>query len=450
MRAAIYLRISLDRYGDGLAVDRQREDCERIVEERGWDLVAIYDDPSISASSRTTIRPGYEQMIRDWTAGKFDAIVCWDLDRLTRQPRQLEDWIDAAEQRGLLLVTANGEADLTTDAGRFFARMKAAVSRQEIERKSARQKRAAQQRAQLGKAWGPRRPFGFEDDKVTHRLPEAEVVRRIYNDFISGVGQHDLCRRLNAEGHRTSTGNEWTQPVLRQFLLNPRNAGLRAYKGEIVGKAAWSPIVSEATFQAARDRLQGRSTGKGGGTGKHLLIGVAQCGVCDGPVGTSYTSSGARQYSCRAGHVSRSAERVEQYVEATIVEILTRHGVRAFLRRAEPAQVDLTNEADALRARQEALMTEFADGELSASQLRTANARIKERLAEITARMVTSESNAALRPLMDVDDIATAWETLDIPRRRAVIDALANVRIMRTTKGFKFDPSSVEITPRRS
>ena len=95
-------------------------------------------------------------------------------------------------------------------------------------------------------------------------------------------------------------------------------------------------------------------------------------------------------------------------------------------------------------------MTEFADGELSASQLRTANARIKERLAEITARMVTSESNAALRPLMDVDDIATAWETLDVPRRRAVIDALASVRIMRTTKGFKFDPSSVEITPRRS
>jgi hypothetical protein len=41
--------------------------------------------------------------------------VCWDLDRLTRQPRQLEDWIDAATDNGLKLTTANGEADLATD-----------------------------------------------------------------------------------------------------------------------------------------------------------------------------------------------------------------------------------------------------------------------------------------------------------------------------------------------
>ncbi|WP_267888213.1 recombinase family protein [Mycobacterium ostraviense] len=49
----------------------------------------------------------------------FDALVVWDLDRLTSQPRQLEDWIDAAEGRGLALITTNGEADLTTDGGRM-------------------------------------------------------------------------------------------------------------------------------------------------------------------------------------------------------------------------------------------------------------------------------------------------------------------------------------------
>ena len=139
-------------------------------------------------------------MVRDWQAGRFDAVVCWDLDRLTRQPRQLEDWIDAAEQRGLHLVTANGEADLGTDAGRMFARIKAAVSRQEVDRKSARQVRAAQQRAELGKGWGPRRPFGFAEDKVTHDPAEAAVVRRMYDDFNAGVGQREICRRLAAEG----------------------------------------------------------------------------------------------------------------------------------------------------------------------------------------------------------------------------------------------------------
>ncbi|WP_141753505.1 hypothetical protein ACLUU9_08325 [Rothia mucilaginosa] len=39
-------------------------------------------------------------------------MVCYDLDRLIRQPRELEDWIDRTESRGLFLVTANGDADL--------------------------------------------------------------------------------------------------------------------------------------------------------------------------------------------------------------------------------------------------------------------------------------------------------------------------------------------------
>ena len=55
---------------------------------------------------------------------------------------QLEDWIDAPELRGLALVTANGDADPSTDGGRMYARIKAAVARAEMERKGARQSAA--------------------------------------------------------------------------------------------------------------------------------------------------------------------------------------------------------------------------------------------------------------------------------------------------------------------
>lgn len=146
-RAAIYLRVSLDLTGEGLAVERQREDCERIVRERDWSIVETYVDNSISATDKSKARPAYDRTVADYKANRFDALVCWDLDRLTRQPRQLEDWIDAAEERGLRLVTANGEADLSTDGGRMYARIKAAVARAEVERKGARQSSAQQQRA---------------------------------------------------------------------------------------------------------------------------------------------------------------------------------------------------------------------------------------------------------------------------------------------------------------
>lgn len=117
-KVAIYLRISQDREMDGLAIDRQRQDCENLATYRGWEVVETYVDQSVSATDKTKARPAYTRMVTDYEAGKFSAIICYDLDRLTRQPRELEDWIDRAETHGLALVTANGDADLSTDGGR--------------------------------------------------------------------------------------------------------------------------------------------------------------------------------------------------------------------------------------------------------------------------------------------------------------------------------------------
>ena len=68
-----------------------------------------------------------------------------------RTPDLLFEYASSAEERGLRLVTANGEADLATDGGRMYARIKAAVARAEVERKGKRQSRAQQQRAEKGR-----------------------------------------------------------------------------------------------------------------------------------------------------------------------------------------------------------------------------------------------------------------------------------------------------------
>lgn len=194
-RAAVYVRVSLDATGEGLGVQRQEQDARAIIEARGWTLAGVYSDNSISASDARRHRPGYEALRRDHEAGLFDAVIVWDLDRLTRQARQLEDWIDAAEGRGLALVTANGEADLTTDAGRLFARIKAAVARSEVERKSARHRRALQQHAQAGKAPHGRALFGYTTTGEV--VPgEAEAVRRVFAAFDAGESLKSLARGL--------------------------------------------------------------------------------------------------------------------------------------------------------------------------------------------------------------------------------------------------------------
>lgn len=165
---------------DGLAIDRQRERCEELAKYRHWDVVETYVDQSKSATDRTKNRTDYDRMVADYQAGMFTAIICYDLDRLTRQPRQLEDWIDAAELRGLALVTANGDADLSTDGGRMYARIKAAVARAEMERKSARQSAAQKQRAVMGRAPKGMRPLGYtvNGDVIPE---EAEAVKGLFS-----------------------------------------------------------------------------------------------------------------------------------------------------------------------------------------------------------------------------------------------------------------------------
>ena len=94
-RAAIYLRISLDAAMDGLAIDRQRQDCEALAEQRGWDVVHTYVDQSISASKKDVDRPDYDAMVASLERGEIDAIICWDLagqsdrsDRITPAPQR--------------------------------------------------------------------------------------------------------------------------------------------------------------------------------------------------------------------------------------------------------------------------------------------------------------------------------------------------------------------------
>jgi DNA invertase Pin-like site-specific DNA recombinase len=115
-RAALYLRMSLDTTGEGLGIERQRAECEQVAKAKGWEIVGEYVDNSFSASKAKVVRPGYEQLMADLTLNKFEAVICYDLDRLTRQPRQLEDWIDLSRERDIALITANGEADLSTDS----------------------------------------------------------------------------------------------------------------------------------------------------------------------------------------------------------------------------------------------------------------------------------------------------------------------------------------------
>lgn len=446
MKAAVYLRQSLDRDGQGLAVERQRQDCTALCEARGW-VAVEYVDNSISASSGKA-RPAYARMLEDIAAGRIQGVVAWDLDRLHRRPIELEHFIDLADKHRLALATVTGDIDLSTDNGRLYARIKGSVARAEVERKSARQRRAGLQRAEAGKPWGPHRPFGFEDDKTTHRPEEAAAIRALYADLLAGISQHEMARNLNARGIKTTKGGEWVQSTVRELLRSPRNAGLRHYKGEIMGKGDWEPIVSEETWRVALQRTT--TTAGGGGPRKYLLSGIAKCGVCGLNMVTAYLPGKVRTYACTSGkHVARKAETVDQQVSETILTVLESAPLPSLTAdKNAPKYSELSKQADTLRHRLDSLAIEFADGELTASQLRAATDRLQSKIAEIEQTMTKRSTSAALAPLAGSEDLRKTWEGLSVARRRAIIDALAVVTMHPVKNRRNPEPESVEIAPR--
>lgn len=384
VRAAVYLRVSLDATGEGLAVDRQREDCLAIAKARGWRVVGEYVDNSISASDAKKNRPQYNALVDAYEAGAFDALICYDLDRLTRQPRQLEDWIDRAESRGLVLVTANGEADLGTDAGRLFARIKAAVARAEIERKGARQRRAHRQRAEHGKAPLGARLTGY--DMQGRIIPaEAALVRRVFDQFAAGDSLGGIAKALNAEGVPTRRGGQWRITALRVMLTNPRYIGRVTYLGEVKGEGDWEPLVSVEQFEAVNARLADPSRKwKGVGTERKYLgssIYRCECG--------ELMRAGSRVYECRAKCYMRSIKPVDELVLGIMRERLARPDLAELLARPQDntKAKELAATRKALQARLATVEADYDAGLIDGRRLAAASARIKAELDDVASTL---------------------------------------------------------------
>ena len=164
-QGGFYLRVSLDKSGDGLGIERQREDCRRLAEQRGWTVTSEIVENNTSATYGP--RPGFEQLLQLMESQQIDTVIVWHVDRLLRKMTDLERVIELVETSNVRVATVSGEIDLGTDMGRMVGRIMASVARAEVERKSARHKRANLQKAQAGKPHGSKRAYGYEADLVT-------------------------------------------------------------------------------------------------------------------------------------------------------------------------------------------------------------------------------------------------------------------------------------------
>jgi DNA invertase Pin-like site-specific DNA recombinase len=453
IRAAVYARISSDRDGDQLGVMRQVEDCERLCLGRRWEVAERYVDDHVSAYL-SRARPAYRRMLDDIQGGFLDAVVVWHLDRLHRQPRELEEFFQVCEEAGVSrLASVSGDIDLATHDGQFLARILGAVSRKESDDKSRRIRRKHEELALAGKiAGGGTRPFGFEQDRRTIREDEAVVIRESAERLLAGEAVRSICRDLEARGVPTVTGRPWVPQTLTRMLMSGRISGQREHRGELVAEAEWPGIITKEETARIRALLSDPNRRTNRSARRYLLVRLLRCGLCGELLVSRPRSGGARRYICArgpghtgCGHMYVLADPVEAFVVEAVLHRLDSPELACALDggNGDPDAERWQSEVEQSQVQLDELATLYGEREITLSEWRSARTPIEQRVTDAKKQLAKlSRTTALAGHVGNSGRLRERWSDLPLTRQHSIVAAVLDHIIVKPGRpGFNgFDP----------
>lgn len=440
--AVIYCRVSQDRTGEMLGVERQEPKCRELAERLGLTVTHVYVDNDISATNGST-RPKFEEMV----ASRPEVIIAWHQDRLLRLTSDLERVIDLGIDVHFV-TSSKGGLDLSTPAGRAVARTVAAWSQYEGEQKAERQWAANLQRAEKGYWQFSRRPYGYRrakgSDDIVIVPDEADIVREGYRRYIGGESLYAIAndwneRRIPTHDTNAAAGEStaWSMRRVQQLLRNSHYAGHVTYLGERVdAEPTWEPLIDQRTWDDYLATREGRTRpGSWSTATKHLLSGMLVCGVCGGRMlaRPEYRRSGDGErrtrmtYQCTAKWcVSILAGDVEPYVEGVVLARLQDRRIVAALRQT-PDIAPVQAELDDLREREKEIVGLIDDRLLSKGAARDRLLALQAKIEAAQKRLAAMRRHSPLTDIALARAVPTKWKRLGVLGQRRVIEELGLV-----------------------
>ncbi|MDR1187829.1 MAG: recombinase family protein [Bifidobacteriaceae bacterium] len=445
-RAVLYVRISDDPEGTEKGVDRQEADCRAYCEAQGLSVVEVFKENDTSAFKQRTIvlpsgekvrrvvRPKFHAMLRSFAGGGADVMVAYDLDRAVRDPRDLEDLIDAKVLHGFAVASTTGSLRLDSDADIAMARVLVAMANKSSADTARRVKRAARQQAVEGRWHGGRAPFGYVMGESTLTVvPErAALVRETADRVLAGESVYMITRTWNERGERTPGGGLWNESLLVRILRNPALKGLRSYRPvrpdgsqdrdgepELLTRGNWPPILAPELWDRVNSVMaerRERHKARVGAKRIYPFSGIIRCARC----GTAMRRQGP-SYVClngQRGVCSRrvNGDEIEELVEDALMSVFAQVSLdprRLSQNEAEAAtrRQELALSVDADRAALRRLDDDHYDGIIGRADWMRQRARLVER---ITVRQRERRQRLAKTPLvdmatLDLSTVASEW-----------------------------------------
>lgn len=374
-----YARVSTEMQAERDSIVNQQENLKRFAELKGMPL-RLYVDAG--ASGKNTDRSAFQDLIRTIERGEIALVVVTKLDRITRSLKDLIWFLEYCEQHGVKFISITETFDTSTAIGRFGLNLLGNVAQLERELTADRVAGDMRERARRKKWNGGVVPHGFisqssayrqyleriakeslngnehiraevlremkrlEADPATkneadawarQRVPspktlvvneqEAQVVREIFNLYLTHKSFRGVVHALNSQGLRTRSGETWASTSVRRILSNPNYYGALTYnkrKGvnrtskprpaeeHIIIENALPAIISKEVFNEVQSIIaeQGHVAPASKGSA-YLLTGLVHCEHCGGRM-YGYTNDSRkddrvyRYYRCN-NHISKGS-----------------------------------------------------------------------------------------------------------------------------------------------
>jgi site-specific DNA recombinase len=470
VRLGIYVRISKDPDGQSTSPARQEQDCRAFARLHGHEVVEPpYRDADVSAYTGID-RPGYERLIADLEAGVLDGVLVWRLDRLTRNFDDLQRIWRLINGRGVTLLSVHDSIDTSTASGVFMLRTLVAIAEYESAGISLRTRRAKAEAARNGQPnRGGMRAFGYEADKHTLIPAEAAAIKEAAERVLAGQSLRSVANDFNRRGIRTPRGKTWLPGTLAAVLVNPRIAGLRAYKGDVVADASWPAIITREQHEklVALRKDPSRRWVPRGRPAQHLLAGMVECARCGGRAEkngeranrmVNRPEGGRDYYQCRKPPLGRgcgalvSGRQLDALVVERIFAALNPEEFTQALKGPRPADAEVAYQLEQDEDQLKWLGRQLGSDPIRRPAFLAAIAEVETRLRQNRARLARQHRSAALAALPeDLDQLKQLWEhvwTLD--RKRALLDTLIEKVVVQPSTlgsrtGRRFDRSRARI-----
>ena len=237
-RCAVYCRVSSDERLDQSfnSIDAQREAGIAYVASQkaeGWELVPdFYEDPGFSGGNME--RPGLKRLLKDIQAGKIDIVVVYKIDRLSRSLADFAKMVEVFDNHMVSFSSVTQQINSATSMGRLmlnvllsFAQFEREVTGERIRDKIAASKRK-------GMWMGGSVPLGYRvENRALHIEPqEAELVQRIFEQYIAEKSTTKIVKELNEQGIQTKRKKAFCKQSIYKILHNRTYIGEISHKGE--------------------------------------------------------------------------------------------------------------------------------------------------------------------------------------------------------------------------